>query len=135
MLLSISLQFRDMASAQKVLKVRGSHGDSIEDSNDKSDKKRVIYKCAHCPFKTAGTRCLQAHINTHQSGGVNAFCCPKDGCYYRTIKRTKWQQHLECHKTIRVKVIPCPLCSKQFYTKRLMRNHLRSHTNEREPQC
>ena len=105
------------------------------DYGEKSEKKSFIFKCAFCPFETTRKSYSAAHENAHQASG-NIFICTKDGCYYRTMIRRRWQKHLECHEPRnRVKEIPCPLCSKQFYTKRLMQTHLRSHTNERELQC
>lgn len=73
-------------------------------------------------------------MNTH-SVGINAFTCSQDGCHYRTMQRDKLKEHLRRHDPNRKKEIPCPLCPKLFYTDRLMRSHLRAHTNERELQC
>lgn len=106
----------------------------LSNDSDTLKNKSFKHKCAHCPFQTARKRSLIAHQNTHQKD-ANAFSCPKDWCYYRTIVKGHLQSHLESHESDRVKEIPCPLCSKKFYTDRLMQFHLKAHTNERKLQC
>lgn len=85
------------------------------------------HTCPHCSLTFTQALSLKRHLSVH-SGEKNFKCeCGKS---YRQIDSLKAhrKRHLE-------PTIPCPYCTKHFYTKNELKSHVGIHTGEKPFKC
>ena len=93
------------------------------------------YHCSidGCQYTTLVKYYLQTHERRHNL--VNLFCTFED-CKYKTKYTYKLRKHVGTHHSgKRERNIQCPICPKAFYNVKIMKYHLRTHTNERPWRC
>ncbi|XP_059054597.1 zinc finger protein OZF-like [Achroia grisella] len=97
---------------------------------ERKKRKRLLYNCNDCHYKSVNKCSLNAHINkTHLH--VRPFVC--DICFKGFHKKSTLIEHVKIHE--KRKDLRCEICGEGYVCMKTLTEHLRLHSGDRPYKC